>query len=630
MAAKEERVESNKTPKGISLLRAIVLSTLLFAVSNSIRLYPVFLDSLEVMLISMVLLVLLQFVLRKHFKISLQEVVVIYAFYSFAIAASAFLRPLLDIVTYTSFQILGNMPGYADVAQSISSVLLIHDTSALMPVFTGGASSVQWGPWLVPLAMWCAIFGAMAFLFLVLSSLFYHRWAVHERLSFPLITPVISVTESVANRKDAECSLKNRAFLIGLIVSGLIVFLNFLHKHWPAVPAVVLEFPIHELFDGEIGYVLRTYEHGTWFRVNPLWMGFAFISATDFSFTFWFFYLVNRISMLFFHFAGLGSNVAKQFREGQFIGGVLAIGLFMLWLNRDTVKSVFKAALKGTEVDREEYPMSPRLMVFGSVIAIVFLIIVGNQMLSIELALFIPFLLGLLLRAITFSRLRADAAIPYDNFELQMALTVRSMFGDTAFRRDSIVGMAFVDRHPTSWDFMAVGPRAMEALKLGDSSGVKRSSVLKGLAVMFIVACIVGSFFTVKLWSRDGLQQYGAGNLGQVNVGRVVGALPLDAEPTTVTYVGLGALMSVLFNVMRVKYLWWPFHPLAYIAAWEMNYVFRFPGSFFLAWLIKVAGVRWFGGSFYNKAKPFFVALILGTAGMSVITKILDLLIAAF
>jgi hypothetical protein len=32
----------------------------------------------------------------------------------------------------------------------------------------------------------------------------------------------------------------------------------------------------------------------------------------------------------------------------------------------------------------------------------------------------------------------------------------------------NIVGITLIDRHPTSWDFMSIGPRAMEASKLDD------------------------------------------------------------------------------------------------------------------------------------------------------------------
>jgi hypothetical protein len=171
MSAKEQRLMFDKKTGKISVFRAFIIAALFFVVSNMISLHPPFLDPLGVMIVSIALMALLQSVLGKRFGIRPQEAVVVYAFYSFAMVSSAFLRPLLDIVSYTSFQILGDVSGYGDVAKSISPVLLVQDLAALMPVFTGGESVVQWGQWIVPLVLWCVIFRAMAFLFLALSSL---------------------------------------------------------------------------------------------------------------------------------------------------------------------------------------------------------------------------------------------------------------------------------------------------------------------------------------------------------------------------------------------------------------------------------------------------------------------------
>jgi hypothetical protein len=430
-------------------------------------------------------------ILGRSIKMRKEYMCILYACLGFAIAVRGFLFPLLDIVGFTSMNVLGDSR-YEIVKEAVSPLLLVHDPNALIPLYIGGTAP-YWNAWIVPLIMWSLIFGALVFLYFALSSLFYDRWSEKENLSFPLIKPVAVLLNKAES--DVDYSLKNKVLVLGVIVSAIAVLFfedglgkpPVLHHYWPVIPAFSLNFPVHNLFSPDS--VLRTWLEGTWFRVNPLWIGFAFFSSTDFLFTFWVFFIVNKLSLVTISHMGGNWWTARQFTESQFIGGVVVIGLSMIWMNRKTLAGVIKAAFRGEAYSKEDYPMSPRLMVFGSIFALLFLMFVSTNLISIQPALFIPFLFGFILRAITLSRIRADAAIPVDYFLVPVGETVRHIFGDQAFQKSSIVGMAFIDRHTTGDLFMAGMPRIVEALKLSDDCSVKQNSMLKSLLI--IVNCIL-------------------------------------------------------------------------------------------------------------------------------------------
>ena len=62
---------------------------------------------------------------------------------------------------------------------------------------------------------------------------------------------------------------------------------------------------------------------------------------------------------------------------------------------------------------------------------------------------------------------------------------------------------------------------------------------------------------------------------------------------------------------MRVRFLWWPFHPAGYALAisFAMDY---FWFTFLAAWLIKLLIVRHGGLQTHRRLAPFFLGLILG------------------
>ena len=65
-----------------------------------------------------------------------------------------------------------------------------------------------------------------------------------------------------------------------------------------------------------------------------------------------------------------------------------------------------------------------------------------------------------------------------------------------------------------------------------------------------------------------------------------------------------------LLTFMRYRFAWWPLHPIGYTVA-STNIIRNFVLSIFIGWSCKYLIVRFGGVMLYQKAKPFFLGLIV-------------------
>jgi hypothetical protein len=78
-----------------------------------------------------------------------------------------------------------------------------------------------------------------------------------------------------------------------------------------------------------------------------------------------------------------------------------------------------------------------------------------------------------------------------------------------------------------------------------------------------------------------------------------------------ISAIGVGFAFAIFLQSMRMKFMWWPFHPLGFAISgnWEMNLVWM---PLLVAWLIKSTLVKYGGGQVYHRGVPFFLGLIMG------------------
>jgi len=78
-----------------------------------------------------------------------------------------------------------------------------------------------------------------------------------------------------------------------------------------------------------------------------------------------------------------------------------------------------------------------------------------------------------------------------------------------------------------------------------------------------------------------------------------------------VLYLVAGGVMCIFLGLMRLRFLWWPFHPIGYLLS---NSIPQAMGTFpfFIAWVLKSLVIRYGGLRLYRKTIPLAIGLIVG------------------
>jgi hypothetical protein len=77
-------------------------------------------------------------------------------------------------------------------------------------------------------------------------------------------------------------------------------------------------------------------------------------------------------------------------------------------------------------------------------------------------------------------------------------------------------------------------------------------------------------------------------------------------------FVALGALFTVFLSFMRMRFFWWPFHPIGYAVAFTERTIHWIWAPMLVGWLCKTLALRHGGVRTYKKMLPLFLGLILG------------------
>ena len=84
-----------------------------------------------------------------------------------------------------------------------------------------------------------------------------------------------------------------------------------------------------------------------------------------------------------------------------------------------------------------------------------------------------------------------------------------------------------------------------------------------------------------------------------------------EPDPRAFLAMGVGAMGAVLLGMMRLRFWWWPFHPMGYLAAncWGMHWSYM---PFMVGWLAKVLVTRYGGLHLYRATIPLAIGVLVG------------------
>ncbi len=494
----------------------------------------------------------------------------------------------------------------------IPSWLTVSDTMVLDGYYKGESSiytQQNFFPWVEPLLMWGAFFVALMLMMLCLNTLIRKRWTEHEKLAYPIIQLPLGMTE-----RGGSVLFKNKLMWIGFAVAAIIDIVNGINTLEPSIPMIkyIKLTNVGNVFTDRPWDVLRSMR----ISMYPFAIGLAFFLPLDLSFSCWFFFVLRMIEQVFGRAVGLRGF--PYFSE-QASGAWFALGFVAIWTMRKYLKEIGRKAIgMKSDIDDSDEPLPYRWALVGTIVfgSVVFIFL---YMMGIEAWVVALFLLMFFLLALAITRVRAELGTPHE-------ISAGDHYANPLYIISYLVGTAHI--HPASQTGLSLlhwfnrgfrnhpMPSQLEAFKMGENTRMSNKGLLLAMAIAVFVSLFAVYWANLDITYREGADA-GAGGfkdwVGRETFSRLQRWLQFPSAPdgTRISYMLGGMGLVLILTVVRMRFVWWPFHPAGYALAtsYAMDY---FWFAFFVSWLVKFVLLKQGGIKTHRKAAPFFLGLILG------------------
>ena len=369
-------------------------------------------------------------------------------------------------------------------------------------------------------------------------------------------------------------------------------------------------------------------------RFMPI--GFAYFLANDVAFSLgigpylWCFivgmFMKYGISLEGGDYMSLKTSIFINF--GAYFGFFIAI----LFWGRHYYKSVFRKAigLKDTESIEPQYVWAARCAMVG---ALLFTFFVWNSGLDLPLA--VLYSGGALIIFVVVGRITAETGLFFLQVWTFPCVVLWGLLGPQALGPDTLAVLCLISCVILLDPREALMPYMVNSIKLLDlhRARIGRTAALCAVSVLLglLIAVPVTLYFQYDrgLFTIDGWTQLASGFPFQ-NAVKIKRDLMLtgdldkaqslsgwarfaNARPQSRCVIGLlaGVVVVLLFSVARVRFSWWPLHPVMFLV-WGTYPMWRFGPCFLFGWLVKVVVVKYGGARLYRQLTPLMLGLIAG------------------
>jgi hypothetical protein len=557
-----------------------------------------------------------------RWMLSRSELLIIYIMLSAAsvMAAHDQLQILISVLAVIVGRATPENQWATQILPFLPSHLVVTDHAVIDPLFAGGSSlytNNNWRAWLRPLGWWGLFALLLVWVMLCLISLLRRQWDA-EHLNYPIAEVPLAVTSDGFFRK--------RLLWVGMGIGAVPQLVNLLHVVWPNVPEIPvgghyypLPYPWSEL--GLLNIPVYSY---------PFLYGLAFLLPLQLMSSYIFFLLISRLELIVSVPLGYMDDTRFPYIWQQGTGACFGLAAMILWSARGHLRLIWNDLLGRIRLASDEEAMAYRTAALGLVVGgiglAVFCMAAGMRTLTACLYLSVFFVMVL-----TVARVRAELGLP--TFELLQSgadQVLQRVGGTQAWSRRELGAMTLLfwltrtnRQFPilTQVDALRVGRRAQLSLR-----GLARAIMLAsgvGIIAAFwaLLHVMYQTGYDSARFSGPGVEYFAMDPL--LKLMRDL----QTPEPRDWGSIGaylFGAGFAVLLGIMRTQFVWWPFHPIGYLAASSLG-VYRLWVPIFITWLIKGFLLRYGGLRSYQRALPFFLGLVLGEFGAAFVRTLIDL-----
>lgn len=495
-------------------------------------------------------------------------------------------------------------------------------------------SRIPWDAWLTPLLTWFAFVLLCYFVMVCLINLLSRQWIHNERMNFPLLQ-VPRMMEEALDSDAAGGFLANRFLLAGLAIPLMLHLINGLNFYYPAVPQIptlILAgpyFPTQGLLSGF---------HKLKIFIYPAFIGFAFLTSKQISFSFWFFFIIG--GLLFGLLGVLGYNIPAAAlgitfgptlarpEETQMIGAYGVFFFFVLWLARhhllDVLRQAFGFAPKPPS--KTEW-FSTRLSFWGVVIGSCGIILWGWYF-GLPLGASFLVVAAFFMVMLVATRVICQGGVAYFTLTAAPIDGLLAFFGPGFFSGIGILIAAVVQKvlFVDLREFLM--PSLLHASEV--THGYKSRRMLFGGLLVTLLAGVAVSFVAMLLLCyKFGIRELGLDWATRTTVAVYQNIYNLIESPVqpgnwVLVFSAMGAVVMLILVVCYHRIYWWPIHPIGYLTAYSSAMrILWF--SFFIGWACNALCMRYGGVHLFKRLRYFFIGLIIGDFMMGGIWAVIGL-----
>jgi len=492
------------------------------------------------------------------------------------------------------------------------------------------AAGIPWISWLPVLGVWSVFILASYFVMICLMRLFGRQWVVNERVTFPMLRTPQIMGKALDDGQSGQL-WTNRFLLWGLALALCLHAVNGLSKYYPVIPEIptlILAgkyFPKFGLFSGF---------HKLKLAIVPAFIGFAFLTTRQISFSLWGFHILAGLLFGLLYVLGwqlpeaalgttFGPDLARP-EAAQTIGAYVIFFIFLVWLARHHLKEVWicsvrpvcapfiSGAPESAEAPKEWTP--PIWPLWGTVLGLLFLAVwcwyFGLPPLA---ALLLPgaFFIVMLVTA----RAVCQGGIPFLTLTAAPSDGLTGLFGSGFFGSAGIAATAVMQKVLFLDVKDSVMPTLFHSCKVSERS-IKRRMVIGALGLSLVLAVAAGFAVMLMLCHKYGIRELNLDWATQTVIANYESAQRLVDVPTgpnkwMIIYSSAGAVVMGLLIFCYYRFPWWPLHPIGYLVCYSDTLKILW-FSMFLGWLCNHLCLHYGGTKLYNKLRFLFVGLILG------------------
>ena len=482
-------------------------------------------------------------------------------------------------------------------------------------------AAIPWRAWLQPLLSW-GIFVLLSYLLMLfLLNIISRQWILNERLNFPLLKVPQMISYAIDSNSTGTL-LRNRFLFVGMAIPFCLHLLNGLNLYYPSIPqlpTIILAgpyFPREGVLSGF--FKLKIY-------LYPAFIGFAFLTSRQVSFSFWFFFLAAGLMYGVLNILGYSipaSELGITFgptlthpEEMQMIGAYGVFFLFLIWLARQHLLSVARQSFfidPPKESSTEWFDV--RVSFWGGSLAYLLLALwlswQGMSVLTAVLVVGAFFMISVVATRIICQGGLAYftlTAAPMDGIS---ALLGTKMFAGTSGLITAVSQkMLFVDLRES------LMPSLLHAKKI-HNTGSTALLLFSGLLLTVVASVFCSILAMMTLCYRFGIRNLDLewANRTTLNVYEnayrlIVNPVPSGDWVYIFTIAGVVVMFILVFCYQR--FYWWPIHPIGYLTAYSSAMRILWV-SFFIGWLCNAVCMKYGGVTLFRKMQFFFIGLIIG------------------